>query len=116
MYRPLPIYLQVLPSDIHGYGLFTDAYVEKGWVIGITHVKHPLFPQGWLRTPLGGFYNHSDKPNCVLIDDKLADGTVVKKLKTLQTIPPKTEITVTYSLYKLHENNINPPANEWLGL
>ena len=103
MYKPLPIYLKVLPSDIHGYGLFTDAYVEKGWVIGITHVKHQLFPQGWLRTPLGGFYNHSDKPNCILVDGTLTDGTEVKRLKALKTLAPDTELTTEYSLYALDE-------------
>ena len=54
----------------------------------------------WVRTPLGGFLNHSDEPNCELITP--TDYNVSWQIKTLQVIreiKPGDELTVYYSLY-----------------
>ena len=60
-YRPLPEGLTIKKSNIEGLGLFTDKPIPAGKVIGITH---RFINDEILRTPLGGFYNHSDTPNC----------------------------------------------------
>jgi hypothetical protein len=99
-YRPLPDYLTIQPSSIDGLGLFATRDIKAGTVLGIAHVRHAGFPQGWCRTPLGGWYNHSDYPNCVLVDG-IVEGLSVKRLKTVQRIPADTELTCTYTLYKL---------------
>ena len=100
-YRPLPDYLTIRPSDIEGLGLFATQAIKAGTVLGVAHVRHAGFPQGWIRTPLGGFYNHNnapDTPNCVLIDGVL-EGSNVKFLQALEDIPADTELTARYTLY-----------------
>ena len=94
-YRPLPDYLAVGPSDIHGVGIFAKEDVPKGIDIGVSHVYDPNFQHDYIRTPLGGFINHSDTPNCELIDD--AENTDYKKLRTIQKIEQGKELTLKYS-------------------
>jgi SET domain-containing protein len=65
MYRPLPNQLTIRNSKIEGLGLFSDIKIIKNSFIGITHVKHESFPNNYIRTPLGGFYNHSKNPNII---------------------------------------------------
>ncbi len=68
MYSPLPEALTIKESDIHGLGLFAIDNISKSTILGMTHFKHIDYKDGWLRTPLGGFYNHSNTPNCELVD------------------------------------------------
>ena len=93
MYKPLPKELTIKKSDIEGLGLFTTCSVNKNHVFGITHIKDDKysFPNGYIRTPLGGFINHSKDSNSELIieDDFL-------KLKTKRLIKFNEEITLTY--------------------
>ena len=67
-YQPLPDSLTIQPSRIHGLGLFATEDIPEGTNLGIAHVLIPhaekTFAQSYCRTPLGGFYNHSDSPNC----------------------------------------------------
>lgn len=113
-YKPLPYYLTIKSSPIHGLGLFVKEQDEvynssfidfgnpaiyKGIFIGVSHIhsalfeddefdfttsfeqnevnldrspnpglykKDELFLNGLIRTPLGGFINHSDNPNLIL--------------------------------------------------
>ena len=69
MYRPLPDYLTIKESSVHGLGLFTNEYIVDEIEIGITHVKNYKFEDGYIRTPLGGFINHSEDPNCEWIEE-----------------------------------------------
>ena len=62
MYQPLPEHLTIAPSSIHRLGLFTEEDLEQGTNLGMSHLK---FDGEIIRTPLGGFINHSDEPNCV---------------------------------------------------
>ena len=64
-YRPLPVEATIKQSDIEGMGLYSTCAIESGTNLGMTHYKAPELENGWCRTPLGGFINHSDKPNCV---------------------------------------------------
>jgi SET domain-containing protein len=95
-YKPLPNGVTIKPSKIHGLGLFAMAFLEPDTVIGTTHFDLTSEGLGLIRTPLGGFINHSKKPNA-----ELQDIGIVKKLIITEKIYPMTEITVKYKLYKV---------------
>ncbi len=97
-YRPLPEFLEIRNSVIEGYGLFTTIIVEEGTNLGITHMQNKDFPNDRLRTPLGGFINHSDTPNCELV----AIGKYFY-LMTLKDLMPDEELTLRYSLYEVRK-------------
>ena len=63
MYRPLPEGLTIKKSPIEGLGLYATKDIKTNIFIGLTHVLDERFENNYLRTPLGGFYNHSDNPN-----------------------------------------------------
>ena len=94
MYRPLPSYLTIKSSEIEGLGLFTTDDIDNKHVLGITHVYDIRFPDSFIRTPLGGFFNHSETPNCEVI----RDGEYLK-LKAIRDIKAGEEITARYTLY-----------------
>jgi len=98
-YKPLPDYLAIGPSGIHGAGIFAQDDVPKDIEVGISHVYDPNFQHEYIRTPLGGFINHSDEPNCELVDDD--ENTDYKKLKTIKKIEAGKELTLKYSLYDI---------------
>ena len=64
MYKPLPDYITIKESPINGLGLFATERITKGTLIGIIHHPDPHAENSFIRTPLGGFGNHSDTPNC----------------------------------------------------
>ncbi len=98
-YNPLPEYLTIGPSDIHGVGILAKEDIPAEVVIGITHVYDPNFQHDYIRTPLGGFINHNDKANCELIEED--NDYHYKKLKTLCKIEAGEELTLKYSLYDI---------------
>ena len=100
MYKPLSNCLTIKDSPIHGLGVFATNDIQKGTDLGIAHVKMVEwlnFPQDYCRTPLGGFYNHSEEPNCKLVDSM----NIYKRLITIRDIKKDEEITCKYTLYKL---------------
>jgi SET domain-containing protein len=101
MFTPLPPSLELRESQIHGLGLFAREFVPNETVLGISHVAHDLFPDGWIRTPLGGFYNHSETPNCKLLDQTLDGGfiTGIKILQTIIDIEAGDELTCFYTIW-----------------
>ena len=62
MYRPLPKELTIKNSPIEGLGLFTIKDIKANTFIGVTHIRDEQFENKYIRTPLGGFYNHSNDP------------------------------------------------------
>ena len=60
MYKPLPKELRLGFSDIHDIGVFAKEVIPQGTNFGMTHLQ---FGKTLIRTPLGGFLNHSDNPN-----------------------------------------------------
>ena len=97
LYSPLPDCVTIKKSKIHGLGLFATERIEKDFFLGITHIKDSRFENGYSRTPLGGFFNHSEDPNCEAFyykDDLIA-------LKTLRHIDEGEELTAFYWLYSL---------------
>ena len=97
-YNPLPEYLAIGPSQIQGAGILATEDIPGEVVIGITHVYDPNFQHNYIRTPLGGFINHSESPNCELIDDENEE---YKQLKTSKKIEQGDELTLKYSLYEI---------------
>ena len=63
MYKPLPNCLTIKKSPIEGLGLYATESIKGNTFIGLTHIKDKDFDNGYIRTPLGGFYNHSNNPN-----------------------------------------------------
>ena len=72
MYRPLPKELTIKNSVIEGLGLFATANIKTNTFIGVTHIRDEQFENKYIRTPLGGFYNHSNDPTVMrMISDSL---------------------------------------------
>ena len=122
MYRPLPKSLTIKDSKIDGLGLFSKTKIKKNSFIGITHVKHDDFQDMYIRTPLGGFYNHSKNPNVTKIssdtlpkydfgqniemkikeslEDKNNNKLKYFYLVSLKDIEPGGEILAKYTFYE----------------
>ena len=72
MYRPLPKQLTIKNSPIEGLGLYATEDIKANSFIGITHIRDEQFENKYIRTPLGGFYNHSNLPNVLrMVSDTL---------------------------------------------
>ena len=100
MYRPLPKELTVKESFVEGLGLFTDENLTSNVELGISHVKDDRFENNYIRTPLGGFVNHSTNPNCEFyIDDDYI------KLRTIRHINEGNELTAEYWLYDMESDD-----------
>jgi len=97
-YKPLPKKLKIKDSKINGQGLFTDKNITAETVLGISHIKAPIgsFENDVIRTPLGGFVNHSNEPNSELVETDAAFYLV-----TLSDLESGDEITVKYQWYKV---------------
>ena len=99
MYKPLPDSLTIKTSKVNGLGLFADQDINQATNLGITHIK---IDDNIIRTPLGGFINHSKTPNCVKVELH-ANGTEPFRKKwnlvTTQDIKKGEEITLRYTFY-----------------
>ena len=97
-YRPLPKYLTIQPSKIEGLGLFTiRAIRDLETSIGVTHVF--MDDKGQIiRTPLGGFINHSEDPNCYISTNIHYHNGDQRELYTIRPILEGEELTVYYTL------------------
>ena len=91
MYKPLPDGLYVSNSDIAGQGLFTNRKLEVGTELGLSH---KMIDDNLIRTPLGGFINHSEEPNV----QKYQIGNDYF-IKVIKDINPGKEITLKYNWY-----------------
>jgi len=98
MYNPLPDYITIKESSINGLGLFATEDISANIVIGKIHVPSEKEENGYFRTPLGGFGNHSDDPNCSKI--LMEDGSWWIGAK--QDIEPGEELTWQYTLYNVN--------------
>ena len=98
LYKPLPEYLAIGPSDIHGAGIIAREDIPAGIEIGITHIYDPDFEDDYIRTPLGGFINHSEEPNCEVKENESKEWRI---LYTTERIAQGKELTIEYTLYKL---------------
>ena len=97
MYRPLPEYVTIRESPIDGFGLFATEHILKGSYIGIVHYANDTLSNGVIRTPLGGFGNHSNTPNCF----KFTKDDNSWSISAIRDIEPNEEITWKYTLYEI---------------
>ena len=111
-YHPLPSGLTVADSGIEGQGLFTTRKLVAGTNLGMSHVE---LGKLILRTPMGGFINHSNKPNCVKVkslltrqvwnhrtdlpDDKYDFNFTKWNLMVIENIEEGEELTLKYKMY-----------------
>ena len=99
MYTPLPKSVVVKESTIHGYGLFAIDTIKKGTNLGVSHIYAPGFETSYIRTPIGGFINHSDTPNCTKIESPEESMLTYFSLVVSKDIEEGEELTVKYTLY-----------------
>jgi len=95
-YRPLPKEVTIKLSPIEGLGLFATCNLPDKHQFGITHIQDKEFEDGYARTALGSFFNHSEDPNC----ECYIEGRFLK-LKSIKEIKSGNEITVKYWLYEI---------------
>ena len=90
MYQALPSRLHIKDSPIAGQGLFAKEDIPAGMVLGMSHL---IVDEVIYRTPLGGFINHSEDPNCFILTN-LHD----RQLYTVKPIKEGQELTVYYTV------------------
>ena len=92
-YKPLLDSLTIQKSKIDGLGLFAIKDIKKDTNLGVSHIS---LEDEIIRTPLGGFINHQDIPNCK---------RVVKYNKsyiyTIKDIKRGEDITLRYEMYSV---------------
>ena len=104
MYKPLPESVTIKQSGINGLGLFAEQAIMVGTNLGMTHLK---IAEQIIRTPLGGFINHSNEPNAVKVELLMTDEGKIKfdykkwNLVTLHDIKKGEEITLRYTFYNI---------------
>ena len=108
MYKPLPKQLTIKKSPIEGLGLYAEEEIKINSFIGVTHVRDEQFENKYIRTPVGGFYNHSNDPNVIrMVSDslpKLKFGDLVNpKINTREEEDKKTDLKDTF--YHLQEKS-----------
>ena len=104
MYKPLPDSLTIKTSKVNGLGLFAKEGIAQGTNLGMSHVA---IGSGIIRTPMGGFINHSDDANTVKVELKInSDDDPLLKIATkkwnlvaLRDIKEGEELTVRYTFY-----------------
>ena len=111
-YKPLPKELRLGFSKIHDIGVFAKEDIAPQTDLGMTHLE---LGKLILRTPLGGFLNHSDTPNCVkssslltrqqwnhlndLPNEKYNHDFKQWNLITIKNIKKGEELTLKYTFY-----------------
>ena len=104
-YRPLPPEVRLGFSNIEGVGVFAKTDIEKGHNFGMSHLK---IGERLIRTPLGGFINHSEVPNCYKTalrytqEDDSKIHYKIWNLVAIDNIKEGEELTVTYTFYEIN--------------
>ena len=106
MYKPLPNSLTIKTSKVNGLGLFSKESIPQATNLGMTHIK---MGDRIFRTPLGGFINHANDPNCVKVELLMTnhDDPDLKfdykkwNLVTIKDIQQEEELTLKYTFYDL---------------
>ena len=95
-YHPLPSGLMVADSGISGQGLFTNRRLVAGTLLGVSHYR---IDGEYIRTPLGGFINHADEPNCERSQIRIKQKFDKWNISVLEDIDEGEELTLKYKLY-----------------
>ena len=103
MYKPLPESVTINQSGINGLGLIAAQKIMKGTNLGMSHIK---IADQLLRTPLGGFINHSNTPNCSKAELLMKNDSFDYKkwnLVTIEDVKEGEELTVRYTFYDIND-------------
>tara|TARA_R110000787_G_scaffold51363_1_gene121741 strand:+ start:111 stop:485 length:375 start_codon:yes stop_codon:yes gene_type:complete len=116
-YKPLAAGLFIKDSNIEGQGLFTNKDIPKETNLGMSHLE---LGKIMIRTPLGGFINHFNSPNCIKnrflltrqewnylsdLSDNHYDHNFTKwHLITTKDIKAGEELTLKYTMYNLKDD------------
>ena len=92
-YQALPDGLFIQNSPIAGQGIFTNKPLEVGTELGISHI---VDGKDMYRTPLGGFINHSDNPNCEKYRLNMK-----YYVRVIRSVDPMEELTLKYTFYRV---------------
>ena len=97
MYKALPSYLHVKDSPVSGQGLFAIQDIPDNMYLGISHV---VVDDSIMRTPLGGFVNHSANPNCIKGYEDEGWGKIYHMMTT-RPIKKGEELFLKYTFYNV---------------
>ncbi len=92
-YQALHSWLHIQNSPIAGQGLFAKEEIPIDMILGLSHL---VVDEVIYRTPLGGFINHSDDPNC----EKWREGDKYF-VKTIKHIHKGEELFLKYTFYQV---------------
>ena len=97
-YKALPDALHIGDSQVAGQGIFAKEDIPADTELGLSHILLEVLFDEIFRTPLGGFINHSDDPNCVkyLVDNRYY-------IKTIRPIKAGEELFLKYTFYSVHK-------------
>ena len=108
-YKPLPSGLIIKDSSIEGQGIFTTRDLRVGCNLGESHyridtsgmssIHHEENENLLIRTPLGGFINHSDTPNCGRSQIRMKPGFDKWNIVVVENILAGSELTLKYTMY-----------------
>ena len=108
MYRPLPSCLIINNSPIEGLGLYATMDIKANIFIGLSHIRDEQFENKYIRTPIGGFYNHSNEPNVIrMVSDALPKLKFGDSVDTKKNIREEKESKKNFEdvFYHLHEKS-----------
>ncbi len=101
-YKALPDALHIGDSQVAGQGIFAKEDIPVDTELGLSHILLEILFKETFRTPLGGFINHSDDPNCVKypVDNKYYTKYYIK---TIRPIKAGEELFLKYTFYSVHK-------------
>ena len=97
MYKPLPDGLIIKDSSIEGQGVFTTRDLTVSCNLGESHYR---IDEELIRTPLGGFINHSEEPNCHRTQVRIKPGFDKWTITVIKNIKAGEELTLKYTIYR----------------
>ena len=97
-YQPLPDSLHIGESKIHGQGLVASENIPMGTDLGISHYRKG---NDVIRTPLGGFINHSEDPSATRKQIRIEPYWDKWNVTTIKDIKKGEEITLKYTMYRV---------------
>ena len=108
-YKPLPLGLIIKDSEIEGQGVFTTRDLHVGCELGESHYRINMSEatsinqeenkNKFIRTPLGGFINHSEEPNCHRTQIRVKPGFDKWNITVIKNITAGEELTLKYTMY-----------------
>ena len=99
MYKALPNCLHIQDSPIAGQGLFAKEDIPNDVYLGFSHV---VVDEEIMRTPLGGFVNHSETHHCIKVYEEEEWGKIYH-MRTIKPIMKGEELFLKYTFYQISQ-------------